>query len=425
MATIFDIGFETDLSELTSTVVSDGTITRTTSGLASTSGKCSIAITSGSTATRYIRKTFTAFTTETDLYLRWYWDVGTLAMNDNTSHNVLSLYDASGSVLRAHLRMTWETTAKFRIRCTIANDADSESSSSYYSLGATLPTYMQLHIHKATNGTGANDGFIKLYETNNATEIASVTGVDIYDKFTFDELWMGHTGLVDATTTGTMHLDQIKATDSGGLIGAHSSPPVNTVPVDTLGIFMTSDSATQLSSVSPSTAISVVDAGGLTTCRVYCTSGDLTVTLSGSVVISAGANGSSDLTLGSGASTAEFNTVLATLTYQGDAGFHGTDTINVVSTGTGGSDTDTFNVLNDPRNLTLSASVANFSSLVAATATTEMRMDAGRQSATCQVTATDDTSQTDVQIVTLRIAPPESVFHFRNLAVPTSRRDRR
>lgn len=204
-----------------------------------------------------------------------------------------------------------------------------------------------------------------------------------------------------------------------------AAAPVNTVPVHTLGIYTTSDSASTIASIGPSTAISVVDAAGLTTCRVYCTSGDLTVTLSGSVVISAGANGSSDFTLGSGASTAEFNTVLATLTYQGDADFHGTDTINVVSTGTGGSDTDTFNVLNDPRSITLTATEANFSYLVTAVASTEMRMDADRQSATCTVTATDDDALTDVQIVTLQVAPSQSVFPYRNLAVPTARRDRR
>lgn len=201
--------------------------------------------------------------------------------------------------------------------------------------------------------------------------------------------------------------------------------PVNTVPDDTLGIFMTSDSATQISSVSPSTAISVVDAAGLTTCRVYCTSGDLTVTLSGSVVISAGANGSSDLTLGSGASTAEFNTVLATLTYQGDADFHGTDTINVVSTGTGGSDTDTFDVLNDPRSLTLTVNTSNFAALVTATASTQIRLDSDRQSGSCEVTATDDDALTDVQTLVFKIAPSQSVFPYRNLAVPTARRDRR
>lgn len=421
MATVFDIGFETALSELTGTVVSDGTITRTTSGLASTTGKCSIAISTGSTAARYIRKTFTAFTTETDLYIRWYWDVGTWAMTNGQTENILNLID-NGDVRRAHLRMNWGTTPKFQIRCTLRNDAGTESNSSYYALGATFPSYMQVHVQKASNGTGANDAFIKLYAET--TEVASVTGIDLYDNFTFKEAQLGHIELVDADTTGTFAVDQWKATDSGGLIGAHAAAPVNTVPDHTLGIYMTSDSATQISSVSPSTAISVVDAAGLTTCRVWCTSGDLTVTLSGSVVISAGANGSSDLTLGSGASTAEFNTVLATLTYQGDPDFHGTDTINVVSTGTGGSDTDTFNVLNDPRSLTLTATEPNFSSLVTATATTQMRMDAGRQSATCQVTATDDDAF-DVQTITLQVAASESVFPYRNLAVPTARRDRR
>lgn len=423
MATLLEHTHESALG-WASSVVSDGTIARVTPGLFSSVGKAQIAITSGSTAARYVADTWTALSTQTDLYLRWAWDVGTWAMTNGDTHNVLNLYDA-GDVRRAHLRMTWGTTPKFQIRCTLRNDAGTESNGSYYTLGATFPPYMQLHVHKAANGTGANDAFMKLYAET--TEVASITGVDLFDNFTFKELWFGHCELVDAGVTGTFTFDEFKVTDAGGLIGepVTAVPPVNTVPVDTLGIFMTSESATQLSSVSPMTAISVVDTFGLTTCRLWCTSGNLTVTLSGSVVISAGENGTSDLTLGSGASTAEFNTVLATLTYQGDADFHGADTINVVSTGTGGSDTDTFNVINDARSLLLTASVANFASLVTATATTQMRMDEGRQSATCTVTATDNASSTDVQVITLQVAPVETVFPVRNLAVPTARRDRR
>lgn len=237
--------------------------------------------------------------------------------------------------------------------------------------------------------------------TSGWTEVASVHSANTGKAEVFvatKAIAASETASCQITHTGT-------ASAISGSIAVYkiAQAPVNTVPVDTLGIFMTSDSATQLSSVSPSTAISVVDAAGLTTCRVYCTSGDLTVVLSGGVAISAGANGSSDLTLGSGASTAEFNTVLATLTYQGDAGFHGTDTINVVSTGPNGSATDTFNVINDTRSITLTASVANYASLVAAVASTQMRMDTGSQSATCTVTATDDDALTDEQDIIIGV----------------------
>jgi len=152
--------------------------------------------------------------------------------------------------------------------------------------------------------------------------------------------------------------------------------------------------------------------------------------LSGSVVISAGANTSSDLTLGSGATTAEFNTVLATLAYQGDLNFHGTDTINVVSDGSGGTDTDTFTVLNDPRSITLTASVPNFASLVTAVASTQMRLDVGVSSGTCAVTATDDDALTDEQTITLTVDPGTGAVVFKkdftkyNAAMRTGRRER-
>ena len=159
------------------------------------------------------------------------------------------------------------------------------------------------------------------------------------------------TGGVGTTFGWVTPTDSRRAALVGTFKAIGTSLPINTVPDETRGIFVTSDFPQLFTDVS--TAIVVTDASGLTTCRLWCTSGDLTVTLSGSVVISAGANGSSDLTLGSGASTAEFNTVLATTTYQGDPAFTGKDTINVVSTGPGGVDTDTFYVLNDPQSLTI------------------------------------------------------------------------
>ncbi|WP_440683831.1 BspA family leucine-rich repeat surface protein, partial [Cysteiniphilum halobium] len=115
------------------------------------------------------------------------------------------------------------------------------------------------------------------------------------------------------------------------------TPPVNTVPgaqnidEDTLlGI----------------TGISVTDPNGnLATTRLQVNNGVLNVTLSGAATISAGANGSNDLTI-SGSET-DINNTLASLTYQGNLNFNGSDTLTVTSTDSGGtplSDIDTVDI---------------------------------------------------------------------------------
>ncbi|WP_208123115.1 hypothetical protein, partial [Cysteiniphilum halobium] len=94
------------------------------------------------------------------------------------------------------------------------------------------------------------------------------------------------------------------------------------------------------------TEVSVTDAdGNLATTRLQVNNGVLNVTLSGTATISAGANGSNDLTI-SGNET-DINNTLATLTYQGNLNFNGSDTLTVTSTDSSGtplSDVDTVDI---------------------------------------------------------------------------------
>uniref|UniRef100_UPI000E64E7CE BspA family leucine-rich repeat surface protein n=1 Tax=Cysteiniphilum halobium TaxID=2219059 RepID=UPI000E64E7CE len=94
------------------------------------------------------------------------------------------------------------------------------------------------------------------------------------------------------------------------------------------------------------TGISVTDPNGnLATTRLQVNNGVLNVTLSGLATISAGANGSNDLTI-SGDET-DINNTLASLTYQGNLNFNGSDTLTVTSTDSGGtplSDIDTVDI---------------------------------------------------------------------------------
>ena len=96
--------------------------------------------------------------------------------------------------------------------------------------------------------------------------------------------------------------------------------------------------------------VSVTDVdGNLASTQLSVNNGTLTVSLSGSATISAGADGSNTLTI-SGSET-DINATLASLTYQGDANFNGADELTVVSSDSAGvplSDTDTVAIAVNP-----------------------------------------------------------------------------
>ena len=104
--------------------------------------------------------------------------------------------------------------------------------------------------------------------------------------------------------------------------------PLNDAPVNTVPGAQTVNEDTPLA-FSGGALISVTDVdGNLASTQLSVTNGDLNVALSGSATISAGANGSSALTI-SGSQT-DINATLASLTYQGDSNFNGNDTLTVL-----------------------------------------------------------------------------------------------
>nr|SPS05600.1 protein of unknown function [Candidatus Nitrotoga fabula] len=132
----------------------------------------------------------------------------------------------------------------------------------------------------------------------------------------------------------------INADDFIGLgLGGGNDAPVNTVP-DTSVTPLSVNEDTGLA-FTGGNQISVNDVdGNLSTTQLSVTNGKLNVTLSGSASISAGANGSSTLTL-SGSQT-DINATLATLIYQGNLNYNGNDTLTVLSTdGNAATDSDT------------------------------------------------------------------------------------
>ncbi|MEZ6087262.1 MAG: cadherin-like domain-containing protein [Pirellulaceae bacterium] len=169
--------------------------------------------------------------------------------------------------------------------------------------------------------------------------------------FTQDDIDAGnvtydHDGSQTSTDSFDFTVDDGQGTDTSSTfnftITNVNDPPINTVP----GAQSVNEDA--LLAIS---GITVADADdNLSTVQLTVNNGVLTVTLSGGASVSTGANGSNDLTLSG--SIADINATLASLTYQGNLHFNGSDTLTVLSTD-GGSATDsdavaiTVNAVND------------------------------------------------------------------------------
>jgi len=157
---------------------------------------------------------------------------------------------------------------------------------------------------------GLNDTFTQDDIDNNRVTYDHDGSQTNSDSFAFSLADGGEDGATAATGTFTITVTNV------------NDAPVNTVP--------------GAQSVDEDTAlaiggIAVADADdNLSTVQLSVNNGTLNITLSGAASISAGANGSAALTLSG--SLADINATLASLSYQGNADFNGSDTLTVLST---------------------------------------------------------------------------------------------
>src|SRR6185295_2547046 len=142
--------------------------------------------------------------------------------------------------------------------------------------------------------------------------------------------YQGDLDYVGADSLTVLSTDGNGATDSDTVaitVSAAADAPVNIVP----GAQTVNEDA-----VLAIAGVSVSDAdGNLATTQLSVTNGVLNVSLAGGATLSAGANGSSSLTLSG--TQAQINAALASISYQGNANFNGADTLTVLSTDGAGS----------------------------------------------------------------------------------------
>ena len=153
--------------------------------------------------------------------------------------------------------------------------------------------------------------------------------------------------------------------------------------------------------------VSAVEPGDpITSVTATCTSGDITVTASGSCTLTT--NGTSTVVIENGASLAEFNATLASMLYQGDAAFHGKDTLTITASDGTLSDNDTLDVLNDPLTLTVTFSGTQAQGIAAIEATYATLVSGS--SGTLTMLTTDSGALTDSDGITINEATDNPVI---------------
>ena len=141
--------------------------------------------------------------------------------------------------------------------------------------------------------------------------------------------YQGNADFNGADTLTVLSTDANGATDADTVaitVNSVNDGPVNSVPAAQT---VNEDSVLAIAGIS----VNDVD-GNLATTQLTVTNGALNVSLAGGATISAGANGSTTLTLSG--TQAQINAALASLSYQGSANFNGSDTLTVLSTDTNG-----------------------------------------------------------------------------------------
>ena len=227
------------------------------------------------------------------------------------NYPVLTAVNTTGSSvsITGTFNSTASTTFRIEFYASAAADGSGYGEAERYLGYATVTT------------DGSGNGTINLTESWAVAsgEYVTATATVITDA--------GQVGVDDALAYGnTSEFSQNVVANTG---------PVNTVPGAQV---VNEDTALAIS------GISVADSDtNLSTVQLSVTNGILNVTLSGGASISGGGNGTGTLTISG--SQADINATLASLTYQGNLNFNGSDTLTMVSTDAGAlSDTDTVDI---------------------------------------------------------------------------------
>lgn len=231
MTTIIDIDHEAgNLSEWTS--LSDAGGDLSASNAAALAGSSfGMACRINGTDSFYAEYQLGASNTSGVVRVRFYFDPNSLTMANNQNHFIGNMRSATTNILT--WRLGYTTANGHNLVVQMIRDADSVQTTAHNFTDA--PHYIEVRLVRATTNVSA-DGTLDLWV--DGVHIQQLTG-DNFDTFNnFRTMRLGNTSGIDATTSGTYYIDEIKVNDDGSEIGAAGGSPV-TIVLDTSSLTAT------------------------------------------------------------------------------------------------------------------------------------------------------------------------------------------
>jgi len=217
--TLFNLTFESGNltgsdDSFTSVVDPDSRLSNSAAAaLASTTRglQCSLA----DTSSHYGVKSFSS--PSTDFRVRFHINPANLVMATDDKFELLRIYtDPTTTNYTVKIGLEYSSLGGYSLNVAAKEDGGTVM----YSAPVPIPSvesYVEIHLVRASSDV-ASDGECRVYVNNGLRSI--IIDVDNYDIFnTVDRAQIGLTG-VDATSSGTLYLDEIKATNSSDMIGS-------------------------------------------------------------------------------------------------------------------------------------------------------------------------------------------------------------
>ena len=248
MAELFDIGHEVDLLEYDLTETDGGDLSQGTPGLAGTVGRMEALI-----------DTTDAMWGQVDqvdpgtghIRIRFYIDTNSLAMGNGENFTVLILYSYHAGPYHVFRINLLYDTDHYELYGRIYNDANDLDFVTFLDPLSDGVHYIETHVEQASSDI-AGDGRCRIWVDGNLEYT-----LDDYDNYNvFDEMSAFRFGCqyLDANTSGTLYLDELKANDDGGEIGpVVASPSPSESPSSSISPSI-SPSSSESPSVSPSSS---------------------------------------------------------------------------------------------------------------------------------------------------------------------------
>ena len=206
-----------DLSEFDSTAAgtaAGGSISASTAaGLAGTEYGFAI-VTSGTGSESYGQWDVSA-PSGGEFRVRLYLDPNSLTMANSDTFYILEAEGTSGTDI-ATLRLEYTTASGYNLDFDVYTDAAAASEVNAPVI-SDAPHYIEVSVQRAAS-SASSDGGGTIWVDGSTT--GNLSNVDNYDQFALlGRMRLGASGSLDAGTSGTFYLDEIKATSDGNYIG--------------------------------------------------------------------------------------------------------------------------------------------------------------------------------------------------------------